>query len=149
MKKLSKVRNGFEKVVQESLKKLKGFTVDYEPVKVPYTLEANYVPDFVISKGKRKKPKKDLTLEDLRGSIFLETKGYYRLTDLRKMLAVKKSNPWMDIRFLFQKNGYVYPRKDKTKRRTKDSTDMKYGDWCDKHGFPWAVGNEIPEDWVK
>lgn len=140
-------RSGYEKIVGINLKKLKGVTSLYEPLKIPYVSTGNYLPDYVIFKGKLSKTKKDLTLEDLKGKIIIESKGYFKLTDLKKMLSVKETHPDLDIRMLFQKNSYVYPNRKK-ERRTKDSTDMKYGDWCDKHGFPWAVGEEIPNDWL-
>lgn len=142
-------RSGFEKTLIEVLKKLK-VKFWYEPLKMPYTIKKvkNYQPDFVIYKGKLKKVKKPLTPEELKGMLIIEAKGFFKYTDREKMLAVKECYPHLDIRMLFMNNGYVYKNKKGAPRRTPDSEDMRYGDWCDKHGFPWAVG-EIPKEWYK
>lgn len=129
------MRSGFEVTVNNFLKHLK-CVFWHEPCKIPYITEANYIPDFVIYKGKLKKPKKPLTLSDLNDMILVETKGYFKPADRRKMLAVKKSNPKLDIRIVFQRDNYL----------TK-SKKSKYSDWAEKHGFIWAI-QEIPKEWL-
>ena len=143
-------RSGYEKYLKEYLKALKvkfTFKSWYEPLKLPYVKKANYIPDFIIYKGSLKKPKKPLTPDDLKDSIVIEAKGFFKPSDRTKMLAVKETYPDMDIRMVFQSNGFMYKKKKGAPRRTPESTDIRYGDWCDKQGFPWAVG-DIPEAWL-
>lgn len=91
-------------------------TVKYESEKIPYLISGHYIPDFVLTTKL--------------GKIYIETKGHFRPEAKRKMAAVKKLNPSLDIRILF----YKYSK-----------TNEK---WCTKYGFPWAV-HEIPEEWLQ
>ena len=77
-------RSGLEEKVADLLSNLK-VKFEYESTKVPYQLMCNYTPDFLLPNG-----------------IFLEVKGRLTTEDRRKMLAVKKSHPDLDIRFVFQ-----------------------------------------------
>ena len=77
-------RSGLEQQVADLLSSLK-VKYEYESTKVPYILQCNYTPDFLLPNG-----------------IYLEVKGRLTVEDRRKMLAVKKSNPELDIRFVFQ-----------------------------------------------
>lgn len=49
------------------------------------------------------------------------------------MRLVKEQNPELDIRLVFQNDGKVGKR-------------MRYSDWADKYGFPFAIGR-VPKDW--
>jgi hypothetical protein len=81
-----------------------------------------YLPDFII----------------LKNGIIVEAKGYLDAAACKKMLAVKRSNPDLDIRFVFQNaNG-------KRNKRAK----LKNWEWAEKHGFPWAE-DTIPQAWLK
>ena len=60
----------------------------------------------------------------------IEFKGHFRPEDKRKMRAVKTLHPDIDLRIVFYKL-----KKDNIK-------------WCERHGFPWAIG-AIPEEWLK
>ena len=91
----------------------------YECETYEYTLASNFTPDFFLPNG-----------------VILEVKGFFKPTDRRKMLAVKKQHPELDIRFVFQRNN--------TLTKTSKST---YGDWADKHGFLWCLYPHIPSDW--
>ena len=62
-----------------------GVKYEYESEKVPYTIQHHYCPDFVLP-----------------NHIYLEAKGYWSPADRRKILAVKKDNPDMDLRMVFQ-----------------------------------------------
>lgn len=135
-------KSNFEKTVKKNLQD-RDAKFFYEPMGIPYVIEGRYKPDFVISKN-GKKPK---TLEELEDCIIIETKGYFRLNDMRKMLGVKKKNPTLDIRFVFMSDSFVYRRRPHVKRRSKGSTDMRYSDWCTKHGFKYAFG-EVPKEWL-
>lgn len=96
--------------------------VEYEPVKVAYTIRKDYIPDFVVRTRSGK-------------TIYIETKGWFKQEDRVKMRAVKDSNPDLDIRLLFDKNNKVSSR-----------GKMKYTEWCDKHGFKCAI-KSVPKEW--
>lgn len=92
-----------------------------------YHIPAVYVGDFEVKRHGG-------------GSFVLEVKGYFPQEDRRKMRNVKRANPDLDIRFLFQN---AQNRISKAKRA------MTYGEWATKHGFPWADGGEVPEEWLR
>jgi hypothetical protein len=96
-----------------------GQTLEYEPIKLRYELLGHYVPDFVLPNG-----------------IIVEAKGQLDSRSRAKMLAVKKHNPELDIRFVFM---------DSRKKLRKGSSTT-YADWCTKYGFKFADGM-IPEEW--
>ena len=112
--KKKKTRNNFEKRIEKSLKRKK-VKFSYESEKIPYVIAGHYIPDFIFTTP--------------HGKIYLETKGHFRPEAKRKMVAVRRQHPELDIRLLF------YSRKVKDIR------------WCEKHGFKWAIG-EIPEEWL-
>lgn len=65
-----------------------------------------------------------------KNKIYVEAKGYFRIEAMRKMVAVKRAHPEKDIRIVFY------------------SFNKKYIKWCEKYGFPYAVGS-IPEEWLE
>ena len=109
-----KTRNKFERRTYLSLKRNK-ISFKYESEKIPYIIAAHYIPDFILTTPL--------------GKIYVECKGYLRPEDKRKLIAVKKTNPWMDLRLLFY-------REVKTQIR-----------WAERHGFRYAI-EDIPEDWL-
>lgn len=119
------MRSGLEKKVKSYLKNRK-IKFKYEPYSIPYTLEAKYTPDFVLIK------------RDGSGDMLIETKGFFKPSDRRKLLAVKRCNPDLDIRLVFQRDNYLTKAKTST-----------YSDWARKHGFMYHVGEEIPKAWLK
>jgi hypothetical protein len=119
-KKEPNFRSKFEESIWEAAKRSRK-TLQYEPYFIPYVIKGSYHPDFVLSNG-----------------IIVEAKGYLDAAACRKMLAVKASNPHLDIRFIFQNaNG-------KRNKRAK----LKNWQWAEKHSFPWAEGT-IPLSWYK
>lgn len=112
---VKKTRNKFEKKIELQLKKAK-IKFNYESERIPYLLSGFYIPDFVI--------------DTRNGRVYIETKGHFRPEAKRKMVAVKKLNPGLDIRILF------YSKKDK---------DIK---WAKKNGFIYAI-DTIPEFWFE
>lgn len=112
-------RSGLEEKVADLLNGL-GVKFEYESTKVPYQLMCNYTPDFLLANG-----------------IFLETKGHLTEEDRRKMKAVKKANPDLDIRFVFQS---PYNKIYKGSKTT-------YAQWAEKNGFEWAAYHSIPVEW--
>ena len=114
------MRSGLEKQVAALLDELK-VDYSYEPEWLPYVIEHRYIPDFKI------------------GDIYLETKGYLKAADRRKMLAVKRCNPDLDIRFVFQAPTNKISKRSKT----------TYAMWAERHGFPWCAYYAIPTSWLK
>ena len=94
---------------------------EYETDKLPYNIPHYYYPDFKLPNG-----------------IYLETKGYWDAADRRKILAVKKCNPDVDLRMVFQS---PYNKISKKSRTT-------YAQWCEKHDIPWTSFHNIPLDWL-
>lgn len=118
-----KFRSKYEKKVWENVSKKLKRRVDYEPQSpyISYTTVARYIPDFRLPSG-----------------VLVECKGYFDAKARGKMLRVKKQNPKLDIRFLFQRAN---------NRLTKSPNSIMYWQWAEKHGFPWAEGETIPEEW--
>lgn len=127
---MNKYRNKFEEKTGASLKE-KGVKFTYETEKLPYTVSASYIPDFILtlSSGKR---------------LYIETKGNGRSFDgpaRRKLNAVKEQHPDIDLRLVFYSNGNIGPKR-------KDGSRLNQGEWADRHGFKWAI-KEIPHEWLK
>lgn len=117
------MRSDFERVIHKYLTD-KGVLFEYESLPLSYVLEKKYWPDFIIKR-------KD-------GSILIvETKGRFTSSDRTKMLKVKQTHPELDIRILFMKDNYL------TSKKT-----SKYSDWANKYGYIYAIGKEVPEEWL-
>ena len=116
----SKFRSKLEERVADLLSNL-GISYEYESTLVPYVIQHNYSPDFLLPSG-----------------VFLECKGYWAPEDRRKIKAVKEQNPDIEILMIFQA---PYNRISKSSKTT-------YAQWCDKHGIRWSSYQEIPIDWL-
>jgi Phage endonuclease I len=115
-------RSGFEeKIYEQAIGR--GHELEYEPLNpiIRYVVPARYIPDFQLANG-----------------IFIEAKGWLRPRDRAKMARVKRENPNLDIRFIFQRA---------KSRIGKSPSSLTYGEWATKNGFPWAEGTCIPEEW--
>ena len=119
-KKTSKYRSKLEERLATLLTTL-GISYEYESEKVSYTILHHYTPDFVLP-----------------NHTYLEAKGYWDAADRRKILAVKKDNPDMDLRMVFQAPYNTISKKSKT----------TYAMWCEKHNIPWTSYHDIPLDWL-
>ena len=115
-----KFRSKLEERVATLLMTL-GVSYEYESTKVPYTIQHNYTPDFVLP-----------------NYVHLEAKGYWAAEDRRKILAVKRDNPDLDLRMVFQSPYNKISKRSKT----------TYAQWCDRHGIPWTAFHEIPIEWL-
>ena len=115
-----KFRSNLEKNIANLLEGL-GVSYQYESEKLSYTIEHNYTPDFVLP-----------------NYTYLEAKGYWDPTDRRKILAVKRDNPGIDIRMVFQSPYNTISKKSKT----------TYAKWCEKHEIPWTSYKDIPIEWL-
>lgn len=123
-------RSTLECKVEEELN-TKGINNYYEETELEYTVQAKYIGDFLIHEP----------YESREGVVILECKSYDKYGGLhlypvrKKMLAVKKCNPTVDIRFVFDK------------KNLKVSPTMTYEQWCDKHHFKYYYLGELkPED---
>jgi hypothetical protein len=119
-KKTSKFRSGLEEKVADLLSEL-NVDYEYETKKIPYVIQHNYTPDFVLP-----------------NSIILECKGYWDAADRRKIKQVKKDNPDIDLRMVFQAPFNTISRRSKT----------TYAQWCERLDIPWTSFNNIPLDWL-
>ena len=119
---MHKFRSKLERTVWESIVETQP-EVQFESIKLPYLLECDYHPDFILPSG-----------------ILLEVKGRFqtRPCDRRKMLAVKRAHPDLDIRFVFMKPTLTITPKSKT----------TYAAWSEANGFPWCNYRAIPPEWL-
>ena len=119
-KKTSKFRSKLEERIADLLQEL-GVSYEYESTRVPYTIQHFYNPDFILP-----------------NYVHLEAKGYWTPQDRRKILAVKKENPDLDLRMVFQAPYNTISKKSKT----------TYAQWCEQHAIPWCAFHTIPLDWL-
>lgn len=115
------VRSGFEAKIVEQLRE-RGVKFEYETLKLKYVVPEKthtYTPDVILPNG-----------------VILEIKGRLTAADRAKMLAVKRCNPELDIRFVFMRDNFL-SRASKT----------KYSQWAEKNGFLWCI-KEITDEWT-
>lgn len=101
---------------------LNGHSFEYETKAVLYELECTYKPDFILPNG-----------------VILEAKGWWPPADRRKILAVVRQNPDIDLRMVFQSPNTTLSKDSKT----------TYADWCDKHEIKWCKADSIPDPWFE
>ena len=114
-----KFRSKLEKNIGDLLGQL-GVSFQYESEKLSYTINHSYTPDFVLP-----------------NYTYLEAKGYWSPADRRKILAVKRDNPGIDLRMVFQSPYNTISKKSKT----------TYAQWCERHDIPWSSYQDIPIEW--
>jgi hypothetical protein len=133
------VRSKFERRIAKELKDA-GIGFDYEKTSYEYDepLRKNrarcsdcgstkllrtgwYTPDFFLHTG----------------GVIIETKGRFTAADRRKMIAVKKEHPDLDIKMLFMRNN-----------KLQKNSRTYYTDWCEQNGYDYAVGT-FKEEWIK
>ena len=115
----NKYRSKFEASIAANLH-AKNVAFTYESIRLDYTIEGTYCPDFILPSG-----------------VIVETKGHFKPEDRRKMVAVKAQHPDLDIRLCFQ---------NANEKITRKKNSMRYFEWCDRHGFKWCH-KSIPADW--
>ena len=120
LKKKTTFKSNLEVSVADLLDQI-GTPYEYESLKVAYTIQHHYLPDFILPNG-----------------VYLETKGYWDADDRRKILAVIRDNPDIDLRMVFQAPFNKISKKSKT----------TYAQWCEKHNIKWAAVHAIPIDWL-
>lgn len=123
-------RNKFEEQTATELS-AQSISFEYETERLPYTITASYIPDFILfTRGGRK--------------IYIETKGNGRSFDgasRRKLIAVRSQHPEKDLRIIFWSDGKFGPTR-------KDGTRQTQIGWATKNGFQCAVRN-IPDGWYE
>ena len=95
-KKDTKFRSGLEEKVADLLSEL-GVTYEYESKKISYVIQHHYTPDFILP-----------------NHVILECKGYWDAADRRKIKTIKKDNPDIDLRMVFQAPYNTISKKSKT-----------------------------------
>lgn len=104
-----KYRSGLEERFAE-----KAPMFDFEPYKVPYTVERKYIPDFVYKTN--------------RGyDVLIECKGYFRVGDTQKYKAIKRCLVDDELVFVLSD----------PKKRLRKGAKMNMGEWCEKEGIRW------------
>ena len=118
------VRSGFEGRIKKKLEDSK-VPFEYETEKFKYTVEKTYTPDFIIllKRGKKR---------------YVEAKGLFKSEDRKKMQIIKQMYPDIDLRILFQRDQPI-----------RKGSNTLYSMWAEKSGFIWAVGDEVPIEWLK
>ena len=112
---MPKYRNGFERDVGKIL----GKTWQYEPMKLEYFIPKKYTPDFV------------------KGDVMVECKGFFRVGDTQKYLAVRDAAEAEGYEFVM----LLYDP-DKPVRRRCKTTMAK---WCDKHNIRWVTLDTVED----
>lgn len=122
-----KRRGGFGRKFEDKVcVALESLTEDFKrsgAVKLPYTMPPQlYSPD--------------ITIETPSKVLYIEVKSYLDSDDQRKMRAVKKCNPDLDIKFVFLNASKIV-----------QGSKMTHAQWCAKYDFDWAE-NEVPKEWL-
>lgn len=113
-------RSGFEQDVALAAE-AEGILVEYEADRIAYQGKPRYYkPDFKLREG-----------------VYVETKGRFLPGDRSKHIQVKAQHPEIEIRFVFMQNNPLYA-----------GSTTRYSDWCEQHGFKWAL-KRIPKEWSK
>lgn len=113
------LKSGFERTIVANLKARK-IKFTYEELVLPYILHGEYHPDFVLKDS----------------GIIVEAKGLLDQASKRKMMAVRKQYPDLDIRFVFMNAEKKVP-----------GTKQTHAQWATKNGWKWADG-EVPQEWL-
>lgn len=116
----AKLRSGLEDKIAAQLEEA-GVEYEYETLRLKYQIEHEYRPDFRLPNG-----------------IIVEGKGLFTSEDRSKHLAVKKTHPHLDVRFVFTRSASPLYKGSKS----------TYATWCVKYGFQYA-DKLIPEAWLK
>lgn len=117
-------RSEFERGVATSLSDRCRF-FEYESLHLSYEQVRMYTPDFIIRKRNRE-------------ALCIEVKGYLKPSDRAKLLTVRRCNPLIDLRLVFQRASNKLSAKSK----------VTYGEWATKHNFQWAEGM-VPDAWLE
>lgn len=101
------MRNRFEEKVAKTL----GSEYQYEALRLTYTVQRKYLPDFI----------------DVAGKKIIEAKGLFTAEDRAKHKAIKTQHPDYDLTIVFQNAQRTISKTSKT----------TYAGWCDANGIKW------------
>lgn len=107
---MAKFRSNLEKQFSKVLEDL-NIPVDFEPDKLSYTVTHNYIPDFKIY-----------------NDTYVETKGWLKAADRKKLLKVKEAHPNIKIILIFMKPN----------NKLSKTSKVTYWEWATKNDFMWA-----------
>lgn len=113
-----------ERIANQLIQALGADKLRYESCRITYTRPETfhaYTPDFILPNG-----------------IVIEAKGYFPAEDRGKYLNIRRSNPGMDLRFVFSR----------ASTPTRKGAKSTYGDWADRHEFIYAE-KHIPPSWYR
>lgn len=129
-------RSGLELDIARQLEE-RGISFTYESISVKYSqLIRN---SYCESCGSRKLYKsRTYTPDFIVGSIILEGKGKLTSSERSKILAIKKCNPDLDIRLIFDKDNWLTT-----------AHKMRYSGWAKKNGIPYSTKGVIPDEWIE
>jgi len=120
-------RSNFEHDIAKYLDK-NGIDFEYESLKLSYIVpetKHTYTPDWQINHDT---------------SVVYESKGRFSAADRKKMLLVRKHNPNVVIRMIFQNSDVRISKASKT----------SYADWCNKNQIEWCDFRKgLPKTWLK
>lgn len=102
---------------EDKVAQLLGLSDKYETKAFKFVSAHKYTPDFEVAPD-----------------VFIECKGYFKPSDRAKMLLAREQNEGVTF--------FLYFMNANTKIHKKSETT--YGDWCDKHSFPWACAKTKP-----
>ncbi len=134
--KIAGFRSGFEAEMAGVLGK-RGIVFKYEDGTIKYDApvrggRCNSCGSKLVVKGR-------VYVPDFRiGPIVLETKGKLDGPGRTKLLAIKASNPTLDLRLVFQRDN-----------RIRRGSTTKYSEWARSHGFKFHVGTKLPIRWIR
>lgn len=74
---------------------------------------------------------------DLGDRLFVEIKGKFTAKDRKIALGIREAHPDVEIRYLFQRDN-----------KLSKASATRYSDWAEANGFKYAIGNQIPEEWI-
>jgi hypothetical protein len=93
----------------------------------------HYTPDFVIPRKGQK-------------NLYVEYKGKMTPDIRRKMIAIQRSNPDLEIAIVFENAKNNISKRRKKKDGTYN-TPTKYWQWAERKGFLWSE-HTIKEEWL-
>ena len=108
-------RSGFEDRVAAALPA----RFAYESLKLPYTIEHNYIPDWVDTEAK----------------LIIEAKGAFPSNERTRMKAIRKAHPEYRIVMVFQRPN----------NKISKASNTTYADWCSKNGIEWMTLDQLKE----
>lgn len=130
-------RSGYEVRISEDLEE-QGIGFAYESTTLMYNKRTTRKM-VCLDCGSQHVLQKAKYLTDFRlpNGIYIEAKGWFKASDRSKMESVIKCNPDLDVRMLFQKEGWANASKT-----------VSYTQWCDKRKIKWAIGL-VPIEWIE